>query len=82
MVEKKVRLPDNWLGYGQLNKETIPLPNRYLSSEEILAFRDRAFIEYFSNPFYLKSIEKKFGQDAVKHIERMLNHKIERKILM
>ena len=82
MVEKNVRLPNNWLGYGQLSRETIPLPNRYLSSEEILAFRDKAFIEYFSNPVYLESIKKKFGEEAVNHIRRMLNYKIERKILM
>ncbi len=35
-------------------------------------FRDKAFIQYFSNPKYLKMIRGKFGEQAVTHIESML----------
>lgn len=80
-VKNGARLPENWLGYAQLSKETTPLPNKYLSSEEILAFRDKAFEEYHSNKEYLKMIENKFGQAAIDHIKEMLSHKIHRDLL-
>ena len=81
-VEKSgVRLPDTWLGYGQLSKETVPLPNKYLSSEQILAFRDNAFNSYFTDPKYLSMVEEKFGVDARVHITEMTKVKLKRKIL-
>lgn len=80
-AEKGARLPETWLGYAQLGKETTPLPSKYLSSEEILAFRDKAFEEYYRNPNYVKMIRDKFGIEAVTHIEEMLTHKIQRNLL-
>jgi anaerobic magnesium-protoporphyrin IX monomethyl ester cyclase len=80
-IAKGVRLPDTWLGYAQLGKETVPLPNAHLTSEEILAFRDNAFIEYYSDSRYQKMIRDKFGLKAVDHINQMLAYKIERNIL-
>jgi radical SAM superfamily enzyme YgiQ (UPF0313 family) len=79
--EKGDRLPDSWLGYAQLSKETIPLPNKYLTSEEILKFRDKAFDEYYNDSNYLEMIDEKFGKDAVNHIKKMLTHKLQRNIL-
>ena len=80
-VKNGARLPETWLGYAQLSKETTPLPSKYLSGEEILAFRDKAFDEYYRNPEYTKMIRDEFGMDAVKHIEEMLTHKIQRNLL-
>jgi len=71
-------LPKAWAGYSQLSELTLPLPTRYLSSKEVLRFRDKAFEEYHSNPEYLKMIEYKFGTETVEHINRMLKHKIRR----
>jgi len=73
------KLPDNWLGYGQLNEETLPLSSKYLSSSQILRFRDKAFQEYYSSGRYLKMIEEKFGQETVTHIKEMLKYEIKRK---
>ncbi len=78
-LKKGVKLPKSWLGYAQLNEETLPLPTKYLSSSEILCFRDKAFQEYYANPEYLKMIEEKFGQEAVEHIKEMLKYKIKRR---
>jgi radical SAM superfamily enzyme YgiQ (UPF0313 family) len=78
-VEKKIKLPETWLGYSQLSEETLPLPTKYLSSAEVLRFRDNAFKEYFTNPGYLKMIEEKFGQETVESIRGLLKHKIKRK---
>jgi radical SAM superfamily enzyme YgiQ (UPF0313 family) len=78
-LENGIPLPQNWIGYAQFSEETLPLPTKYLSSAEVLRFRDKAFEEYFNNPDYLKMIEDKFGMETVKHIQEMLSHKIHRK---
>jgi radical SAM superfamily enzyme YgiQ (UPF0313 family) len=78
-MEKGIRLPEVWHGYGQFAEEALPLPTKYLSAAEVLRFRDQAFNEYFSNPAYIEMIEKKFGPAVVAHIQDMLKHKIRRK---
>jgi len=78
-IKTKLKLPDSWMGYGQLNSETLPLPTKYISGGEVLRFRDKAFKEYFSNPKYLEMIRKKFGEEEVAHIKEMLKHEIKRK---
>ncbi len=80
-VEQGMELPDNWLGYSQLSRETLPLAGKYLSSAEILRFRDQAFAEYYSNPQYIEMIKNKFGHKAVEHVKEMLKYKIHRKLL-
>ncbi len=80
-VEQGIELPKSWLGYAQLNEETLPLPTKYLSSSQVLRFRDKAFQEYFTNPKYLKMIEEKFGLETKEHIKEMSKHKIKRKFV-
>ena len=77
-LNKGIKLPEVWHGYGQYAAETLPLPTRYLSAEDVLGFRDKAFQDYFSNPAYLKMIREKFGPEVVSHINEMLQHKIQR----
>ena len=79
MVEQGADLPESWLSYSQLGKDTLPLSNESLSSSEILRFRDRAFEEYHGSPRYLRMIEEKFGADTVEHIKGMLEHKLVRR---
>ncbi|HJX13203.1 MAG TPA: radical SAM protein [Dehalococcoidales bacterium] len=78
-VRDGLRLPETWHGYAQLGYETLPLPTKHLTAAEVLRFRDRAFVEYYRNPKYLKMIGEKFGPGAVAHIKGMLRHRIERK---
>ena len=80
-LAKGIKLPESWLGYGQLSEETLPFPTKYLSGTEVLSFRDRAFEEYYSNPFYLEMIQEKFGSEVICHIKEMLKHKIKRKFV-
>ncbi|MFH1202772.1 MAG: radical SAM protein [Candidatus Omnitrophota bacterium] len=80
-IKKGIRLPSQWRGYAQLGYETMPLPTKYLSSEEVLRFRDEAFNKYYSNYKYLEMVAEKFGPRAVKHIKDMLKHKVKRKLL-
>jgi radical SAM superfamily enzyme YgiQ (UPF0313 family) len=77
-----VSLPENWIGFSQLSYETIPLPSKYLSSQEILSFRDNAFSRFFeNNDAYFDNIKQKFGQRTIDMIKGMLGKKLKRKIL-
>lgn len=74
-------LPKTWLGYSQHAAETLPLPTRFLSADEVLAFRDKAFQIYFSDPGYLNHVRQTFGSPTVQHIERMTGHRLKRDLL-
>lgn len=74
-------LPDGWSGYSQHSYDCKPLATEKLSAAEILAFRDRAFTEYFTNPRYLKMVDQRFGADTSRHIRQMTRHTLRRKLL-
>jgi anaerobic magnesium-protoporphyrin IX monomethyl ester cyclase len=77
-IREKWPLPASWAGYSQHAADTLPLPTRYISGEEVLQFRDRAFRTYFTNPKYLTMIGQKFGPETVEHIHEMLGHQLQR----
>lgn len=79
--QEKGYLPAAWDGFSQLGYETQPLSTKYLTAREVLKFREEAFYKYHSNPVYLNMIEKKFGNKAKEHIEKMLTMKIRRRLL-
>ncbi len=74
-------LPDSWEGFSQLGYDTYPLPGDNLSSAQILEFRDKAVIKAFTNQKYAAMIGRRFGVSVNEHLERMLKHKLKRKIL-
>lgn len=78
-IQNKWRLPDNWIGYSQHSFETLPLPTETLSGAEVLAFRDMAHINYFTDQKFLTMLRSKFGQKAVDHVHETLKVKLERK---
>ena len=80
-VTNNWKLPETWSGYAQLAYDSFPLPTKYLSSEEVLAFRDEAFYKYFNNPKYLSMIRQKFGADTESHIKEMAQKRIKRKFV-
>ena len=75
------KLPDSFEGYAFLSYESQPLPTKYLSSAEVLKFRDAAWLSYFTNPNYLNLIEQKFGLQERINIEDMTSIKLNRKLL-
>ncbi len=75
------KLPETFEGFGFLSYESQPLPTKYLSSAEVLKFRDDAWHTYFSNPQYLTLVERKFGSQERKNIEDMTKIKLRRQIL-
>ncbi|MGF7175196.1 B12-binding domain-containing radical SAM protein [Azospirillum doebereinerae] len=80
-VEKGWDLPDGWSGYSQHSHDCKPLATQKLSAAEVLDFRDRAFIEYFTNPRYLKLVDQRFGGETSRHIRAMTRHTLRRKLL-
>lgn len=79
--EKRDNTPENWAEYSQFGYETNPRATAYLEPKTILQFRDAAFNEYFSSKQYQDMMLQKFGQETLDHINKMLEHKLKRKIL-
>lgn len=80
-LEKRLPLPDTWLGYASQGYDFLPLPTEHLTAAQVVEFRDYAFDTYFKNPAYLNTIERKFGREAMEHIKEMTAIKLKRKIL-
>jgi len=80
-IQRGDKLPETYEEYSFYGYNTLPLSNGILSSAEVLDFRDKAFVEYHSNPKYLDRIEEQFGIEARKNISRMLDVKLRRKLL-
>ena len=57
-------LPEKWSGYSQHAVDALPLPTKYISGAEVLAFRDQAWQAYFDSPKYLTMIERTFGVET------------------
>lgn len=71
-------LPEKWSGYSQHSVDTLPLPTKYLSANEVLRFRDQAFQTYFNSTSYMDLITRKFGIETAQHNQAMTSHKLER----
>ncbi len=75
------KLPETYAGYSQHSYYTQPLPTKYLSSREVLAFRDKAWMTYHTNPKFLDLLRGKFGEIAVEKTLKSTQIKLKRKIL-
>lgn len=78
-VQNGWKLPETWAGYSQHAYETLPLPTKTLSAGEVLGFRDRAWKTYFTNPSYLRLLEKKFGASTALHVKEISAYELKRK---
>ena len=80
-LEEGHKLPDNYEGYSFHAYNTQPLPTEHLSPEQILEYRDNAWLEYHTYPPFLEKVEAKYGYEARENIEEMTKIKLRRKIL-
>jgi anaerobic magnesium-protoporphyrin IX monomethyl ester cyclase len=80
-VRQGVPLPSAWTGYSQHSRDCLPLPTRHLTAREVLAFRDRAFTSYYTNPQYLEMVGRRFGCEMLQHIRQMTGVILERDLL-
>lgn len=75
-------LPDTFSGYSFHSYDCKPLRTEELTAAEILKFRDDFWMDYMSNPTYLKLVEEKVGGiDAVENIKSVSKIKLKRKLL-
>ena len=44
------------------------MPTNYVSSKEVLKFRDDAWHKYFSNPNFLNLVKNKFGEENMNNV--------------
>jgi radical SAM superfamily enzyme YgiQ (UPF0313 family) len=70
-----------WKTYSLYGYECVPRGTRYLAPQEVLRFRDEAFVNYYSRNEYLSMIEDKFGKDSQGHIMRMVHIPLKRRLL-
>ena len=75
------KLPETYTGFSQHSYSSQPLPTKYLMAEEVLAFRDEAWLKYHTNPRYLELLKEKFGQVSVDETLRSTRIKLKRRIL-
>ena len=75
------KLPDTYAGYSQHSYDTQPLPTKYLTAAEVLAFRDEAWLKYHTNPKFLNLLKEKFGTAAADETFKSTKIKLKRKIL-
>lgn len=75
------KLPQTYVGFSQHSYEAQPLPTKYVKAEEVLAFRDQAWMTYHTHPEFLKLLKEKFGQIAVDETVKSTQIKLKRKIL-
>ena len=80
-LDKKYKLPENYEGYSFHSYETQPLPTETLRPDEILEYRDKAYINYHTQKPFLDKIERKFGKKALDNIKDMTSINLKRKIL-
>lgn len=72
-------LPGKWGQYGFFAPDALPMKNEYLSPEDILRFRDTAFIEYFNSRKYQDMIKSVFGEKTLVFLrEKVLSKKLNR----
>jgi radical SAM superfamily enzyme YgiQ (UPF0313 family) len=74
-------LPGSWRGYSQHNDDCRPLDTEHVMGEAVLAFRDQAFLDFFTSQQFRKHTLGKFGNDALHHVDRMTQYKLDRKLL-
>ena len=65
--------------FAQMGENFKPSPTKYLKAEEVLKFRDNAFMNYFTDEGYLNSMNHKFGMGIVDNIKQMTDIKLIRK---
>jgi anaerobic magnesium-protoporphyrin IX monomethyl ester cyclase len=80
-IDEGHKMPDNYEGYSFHSYNTQPLPTEHLSPEEILLFRDNAWLEYHTYSPFLEKVETKYGLEARQNIEEMTKIKLRRRIL-
>lgn len=74
-------IPKRFEEFSFLSYECKPLRTKYLTAEEVLRFRDKAWHEYFSHEPFLDLVETKFGGESRNNVMKMEKIKLKRELL-
>lgn len=75
------KVPENYSEFGFLSYDHVPDSTDFLTSKEVLAFRDQFFMDYFTSTDVLSRMERKYGPIAVETIKKMTDIPLKRKLL-
>ena len=64
-VDAGIDLPEDYAGYSFHAYTTKPLPTEDLTPEEILRFRDKAYLVYHNDKKFLEKVKNTYGDIAV-----------------
>jgi len=78
MASLGVCLPTSSSQYAQLSPNFKPLPTGTLTGQEVLKFRDEAFVKYHTSTRYLTMMKKKFDKKAISDIMAMTSTPLNR----
>lgn len=70
-----------WEAFSQHSRETHPTRTATLTSAQVLEFRDKAWLTYFTGQRYLTLVGDLWGQGAVDEVLAMTKHKLHRNLL-
>jgi len=80
MTAKGVDLPRIGAEFAQMSPSFKPVPTASMSGRDVLAFRDKAFTEYFTSERYLSMMNARFGKAVVEEINAMTAINIREKV--
>jgi radical SAM superfamily enzyme YgiQ (UPF0313 family) len=78
-LREGTQLPGEFSGYSFHSEDCLPLPTQFLSSQEVLAFRDQAWEKISLDHRHLELVEQKFGTSN--QIKEQARIKLKRSIL-
>ena len=81
VVSANQTLPDAYSGYSFHSYDCQPMATNYCTASQVLAFRDRAWLQVSRNPRYLEMIADKFGQDRADSILAQTKIPLKRRLL-
>ena len=70
-----------WEAFSQHSRETHPTATKTLTAAQVLEFRDKAWLTYFTGSRYLTLVGDLWGQGAVDEVKAMTKHKLHRNLL-
>ena len=75
------KLPSAYEGFSQHSYEEQPLPTKHLTAQQVLTFRDEAWVKYHTSAKFLGLLKQKFGPTAVDETVKSTGIKLKRRIL-
>jgi len=74
-------LPTSFSEWSFHSYDAKPTKTNFISSADLVAFRDYAWQTYMKNPAYHALVKSKFGEEALSNIKEMASVPLKRKIL-